>query len=350
MEFINPAIWDDLTFPTTQETLDAPFDWSFETPYTNWAVPIYQPFVDVGGWPYYAQDHCVPAYLGSVDPALLNQDHNTIDSDGVDGPAEGDQRSTDTTPEAATPSTSNNEDDTDIEAPSSSSSSSESVADSDYIPSPASRASRSLIGDTSARHRYHPYKTQSRDRRAQTPLTYQRNSTDEPAGSIEPPSTTAYSYSDPTIINQQLHLLLQHLRENGLSSSPHHPRLLCPVFDCPLGGWNPFLHGSNHSLPRRKKGSFLSANEVARHVTSLHAPDEDLVCPHPGCKTQQRMNKKSEDGKSGYFSRIDVFRKHLKDFPAHRLYISEELRARRKLFPASSSSNSNSSGSTTADK
>ncbi|KAG8833470.1 hypothetical protein FRC17_010645 [Serendipita sp. 399] len=349
MEFINPAIWDDLTFPTTRETLEAPLDWNFETPYTNWAVPIYQPFVDIEGWPYYAQDHCAPVYLGSVDPTLLNHNNTTIDLDGADSPAEEDERSTDTIPEAATPATSNNEENTDTEAHSSPSSSG-SVTDSDYIPTPASRASRSLMGATGARHRYHPYKAQSRDRRVQQAIYDQHDSTDESAGSMKPPSTTAYSYSDPTIIKQQLHLLLQHLRENRLSSSPHHPHLLCPVFDCPLGGWNPFLHGPNSSLPRRKKGNFLSANEVARHVTSLHAPDEDLVCPHPRCKTQQRMNKKSEDGKSGYFSRVDVFRKHLKDFPAHRMYISEELRARRKLFPASSSSSSNSSGSITADE
>ncbi|KAG8810697.1 hypothetical protein FRC19_004358 [Serendipita sp. 401] len=329
MEFLDQPTWNDIVSPIMQGHFTSLVDLTFDPPYYNWGMPMQQPLDDIGLWPAYQYSYGIEEQQ-TIDPSdIMNPTWFDTGSNEQEHSETVDQPSAPNTAEGATPPSNRESEEIDV---SDTSSLSSSDADSDYIPSSADSPAPD-VGNTNTKRRYHPYRVQARDRRVGNRRGREPDSTEEDTGSCTPPTTAAYCDSSPKVIKQQLDLLLHHLRENGLSSTPHNPRLLCPVIDCPLGGWNILLHGPNLAVSRRKKGNFLSANEVARHVTSLHAPDTELVCLHPDCKEQERLNQRTERGGFGYFCRVDVFRRHLKKYPEHRKYIPEELRARRKLFP-----------------
>lgn len=109
--------------------------------------------------------------------------------------------------------------------------------------------------------------------------------------------------------------------------------MTCPVFDCHLGGWNTLLHGpypTSEAEEDHEPGKFFTTNEILRHVRSKHTPPTDLRCDHEGCPTQRRLDEKAFDG-IGKFCRLDVFKAHLKDHPAHKQSLSEELKVKYSL-------------------
>lgn len=128
-------------------------------------------------------------------------------------------------------------------------------------------------------------------------------------------------------IRQEMNLLCDLLRENQASTTPHHPALTCPVFDCEQGGWNVLLHGPNPERERRK-GRFFTSNEAIRHVKTKHLPESDLRCSHPDCPAQARLDARGK----GRFSRVDVLRKHLTSNSQHKSSIPEGLRVKYRLF------------------
>lgn len=144
----------------------------------------------------------------------------------------------------------------------------------------------------------------------------------------ELPPTTVYTLSSPDEITSEATRLSRRLRHHILSSVAHHPCMTCPVFDCPLGGWNTLLHGpypTSKAKAYGKTGKFFTTNEILRHVRSKHTPPTDLRCEHPGCATQKRLDEKKSNA-TGTFSRLDVFKAHLKEHPTHKHALSEELK------------------------
>jgi hypothetical protein len=162
-----------------------------------------------------------------------------------------------------------------------------------------------------------------------------------PAGDIQVISTLTKGYipanavfcnSDVDRIRKEAQLLARRLRNKGLSSSIRHPYMTCPVFDCARGGWNPLLHGEYpEEMEPPTTGQFFASNEIARHVKSKHAPEDDLRCHHEGCRVQAKLDGRTVDGK-GKFCRRDVLRKHYQAYPEHKESVPEELRKKYKLF------------------
>lgn len=145
------------------------------------------------------------------------------------------------------------------------------------------------------------------------------------------PDNAVYTTDDEDLILAEMDRLLQYLAERRLGCKHYNAYLTCPLFDCELGGWNPLIHGAfPNNIAPDQKGWFFSSNEVKRHVQSVHVPVRDLRCFYPGCPTQKRLDLKAI-GSVGYFCRIDIWRKHLKENKEHADFVPQDLKIKYKL-------------------